>query len=75
MAMGWSYSQPKQQQMVENANTEATQGIKEKHWKTSKRWLDDIKKTPSTLWYQKAQDRNAWKILEKAYLRQWTENG
>lgn len=36
-----------------------------------KRWLDDVKRTAGTHWQQTAQDRNAWKRLEEAYVLQW----
>lgn len=39
------------------------------------RWRDDIQKIAGRNWILAAQDRNRWKMMEEAYIQQWTETG
>ena len=49
-------------------------GGKRRRGRQSTRWRDDLKRYRDH-WYQDAQDRQYWKILEKAYVQQRTING
>lgn len=39
------------------------------------RWIDDIKQIAGNRWYQVAQSRWEWKMLGKAYIQEWTNEG
>lgn len=40
-----------------------------------KRWLDDIKRQAGNRWFQRAQDRTAWRNMKEAYIQEWITSG
>jgi hypothetical protein len=39
------------------------------------RWTDDVKEIAGINWMQTAQSRATWKLMEEAYVQQWTATG